>query len=57
MFANPEYFEADNLAAGMVESVENDLSNPLLPQNGGDYYNSVAAFSSDSSARDSFISA
>ena len=56
MFANPEYFDSE-MTSENTEEAEAELTNPLLlPQQNREYYNSTAAFGSDSSARDSFIS-
>lgn len=64
-FGNPEYFDTaaadndevdDGISSDELEDLETNLCDPLLPHNNKDYYNSVAAFGSDSSARDSFIS-
>ncbi|XP_067934321.1 epidermal growth factor receptor-like isoform X2 [Watersipora subatra] len=51
IFANPEYFETEDST-----NIDEEINDALLPQQNKEYYNSTAAFGSDSSARDSFIS-
>ena len=60
-FGNPEYYDTNNedddgISSDELEDLETNLCDPLLPHANKDYYNSVAAFGSDSSARDSFVS-
>lgn len=52
-FENPEYFDADT-SQDLCVDMETSISNPLLPHN--ENYSGVAAFSSDSSVRDSINS-
>ncbi|KAF6039827.1 Egfr [Bugula neritina] len=55
-YANPEYYKEEALNSPDTSNIHMDEFNPLLPSTTADCFNSVSAFSSDSSTRDSFVS-